>query len=41
MTTMGIQKLLTRTLQKVKVRLTAAGVTKEDAFPERTQLVEF
>lgn len=41
MTTMGIQKFLTRTLQKVKVRMIAAGFTKEDAFPERTQLVEF
>lgn len=41
MTTMGILKLLTRTLRKVKARLLAAGVTKEDIFPERTQLVEF
>lgn len=41
MTTMGVQKLLARTLQKFKVRLMAAGVTKEDAFPERTQAVEF
>lgn len=41
MTTMGVQKLLTRTLQKFKIRLMAAGVTKEDAFPERTQVVEF
>lgn len=41
MTTMGVQKLLTRTLQKFKIRLMAAGVTKEDAFPERTQAVEF
>lgn len=41
MTTMGISKFLTRTLRKLKPRLQAAGFTKEDAFPERTQQVEF